>query len=81
MEAAFEQEQKRRTIVLFPIRLDTAIMETDMAWAATVRRTRHIGDFAQWKDHDVYRKSFRRLLRDIEAIAAEQFPGRPGIRP
>ena len=28
---------------------------------------RHIGDFHAWKDHDEYRKSFERLLRDLKA--------------
>ena len=31
------------------------------------RRTRHIGDFTKWKDHDSYRKAFDRLLRDLRA--------------
>ncbi|MGA3325673.1 MAG: hypothetical protein ABSF45_14465 [Terriglobia bacterium] len=42
-------------------------METDQAWAASLRRTRHIGDFLTWKDHDLYHKSFDRLLRDLKA--------------
>jgi hypothetical protein len=35
-------------------------METDQAWAASLRRTRHIGDFRAWKDHDPYQKTFDR---------------------
>ena len=42
-------------------------METDQAWAASLRRTRHIGDFRAWEDHDQYQKSFDRLLRDLKA--------------
>jgi hypothetical protein len=38
--------------VLFPIRLDNGVMETDEAWAADIRRTRHIGDFSEWKNRD-----------------------------
>ncbi len=53
--------------VLFPIRLDNAVMETDEAWAADIRRTRHIGDFSEWKNHDSYQKGFARLLRDLKA--------------
>jgi len=37
------------------------------AWAASLRRTRHIGDFRAWKDHDPYQKSFERLLRGLKA--------------
>jgi hypothetical protein len=31
------------------------------------RRTRHVGDFTNWKGHDSYRKAFDRLLRDLKA--------------
>jgi hypothetical protein len=30
-------------------------------------RTRHIGDFAKWKNHDEYQKSLARLIRDLQA--------------
>ncbi len=42
-------------------------MNTDQAWAASLRRTRHIGDFQNWKDHDAFQKAFERLLRDLKA--------------
>jgi hypothetical protein len=42
-------------------------MESKKAWAALIRRTRHIGDFTRWKDHDSYQKAFERLLRDLKA--------------
>jgi hypothetical protein len=44
-------------------------MDTTKAWAADLRRTRHIGDFTEWKDHDSYQKAFERLLRDLKAEA------------
>jgi hypothetical protein len=67
VETAFEKERQQKRTVLFPIRLDDAVMETDQAWAADIRRTRHIGDFRNWKDHDAYKKAFDRLLRDLKA--------------
>jgi uncharacterized protein YjbI with pentapeptide repeats len=70
VETAFDKETPDHT-VLFPIRLDEAVMQTDRAWAADIRRTRHIGDFANWKDHDAYQKAFERLLRDLKAESAE----------
>jgi hypothetical protein len=70
VETAFDKETPDHT-VLFPIRLDDAVMQTDRAWAADIRRTRHIGDFANWKDHDAYQKAFERLLRDLKAESAE----------
>ena len=76
VESAFEKEDnvKKRgedRTVLFPIRLDSAVMETDAAWAANIRRTRHIGDFSAWKDHDAYQESFQRLLRDLKSGATK----------
>ncbi|MGO9273648.1 MAG: toll/interleukin-1 receptor domain-containing protein [Terriglobia bacterium] len=59
VEAALEKERKQPgKLVLFPIRLDDAVMQTDQAWAASLRRTRHIGDFRHWKDHDTFQKAF-----------------------
>ena len=68
MEAALEKERKQGAkLVLFPIRLDDAVMDTDQAWAASLRRARHIGDFTNWKDHDAFRRGFERLLRDLKS--------------
>lgn len=69
VETAFEKERQQDRIVLFPIRLDDAVMETTQAWAADIRRTRHVGDFRDWKDHDSYKKAFDRLLRDLKSEA------------
>jgi hypothetical protein len=65
VETAFEKEEKEHRIVLFPIRLDDAVMQMDVGWAADIRRQRHIGDFTQWKAHDAYQHAFARLLRDL----------------
>jgi uncharacterized protein YjbI with pentapeptide repeats len=67
VETAIEEEKKRQTTVLFPIRLDEAVIETNQAWAAKLRRTRHIGDFSRWKDQDAYQQAFEHLLRDLKA--------------
>lgn len=67
VETAFEEESRQSKLVLFPIRLDDAVMATTQAWAADIRRTRHIGDFRQWKNHDDYLKALERLLRDLKA--------------
>ncbi len=67
VETAFEKEAQQENIVLFPIRLDGAVMETNKAWAADIRRTRHVGDFTNWNDHDSYHEAFERLLRDLKS--------------
>ncbi|HEX3104063.1 MAG TPA: toll/interleukin-1 receptor domain-containing protein [Terriglobales bacterium] len=68
VETAFEKERKQNRVVLFPIRLDDAVMNTHQAWAADIRRTRHIGDFKNWKDHDSYKEAFKRLLQSLKAV-------------
>jgi hypothetical protein len=67
VESALEEERQSKRAVLFPIRLDNAVMDSDKAWAALIRRARHIGDFTRWKDQDLYQKVFDRLLRDLKA--------------
>lgn len=68
VEAAFEKERgEEDRLVLFPIRLDDAVMKTHQSWAAEIKRRRHIGDFRNWRDSDSYKKSFERLLRDLQS--------------
>ena len=66
VEKALEEERQRRQTVLFPVRLDEAVMETNQPWATEIRRTRHIGNFSRWKDRDAYQQAFKRLLRDLK---------------
>jgi hypothetical protein len=63
---ALKKEQEQGSTVLFPVRLDDAVLEAPYPWAAEVRK-RHIGDFRKWKDHDSFQKSLDRLLRDLRA--------------
>jgi uncharacterized protein YjbI with pentapeptide repeats len=65
VNTAFDEEERRKCTVLFPVRIDDTVMETNEAWAAQLRR-RHIGDFRHWKDHDDYKKSLDRVLRDLK---------------
>ena len=58
VETAFEQERQEKRNVLFPIRLDDAGTGVKTGWAADLRRTRHVGEFREWKDHDAYAKAF-----------------------
>ncbi len=67
VETAMEQERRQKRTVLFPIRLDDVVMKAESGWAADIRRSRNIGDFTKWKDHDAYQKAFDRLLRDLKA--------------
>jgi uncharacterized protein YjbI with pentapeptide repeats len=70
---AFAEERKRGQTVLFPVRLDDAVMDTDESWAVKLRDQRHIGDFRRWNDHGGYKSSFERVLRDLKrATEAEK---------
>jgi hypothetical protein len=66
VETAYEKERQKCTTVLLPICLDNAVMETNQSWAADIRRTRHIGDFRNWRNPDSYKKSFDRLLEGLQ---------------
>ena len=72
VEAVLEKEDRQKREILFPVRLDEAIMHTSKAWAATLRRTRHIGDFTNWIDPQAYQIAFDRLLRDLKKVDEPQ---------
>ena len=55
--------------MLFPIRLDDAILKLNIGWPLALRKERHIGDFRNWIDHDTFTKHFSRLPRDLKAQA------------
>ena len=69
---AFAEERERKQIMLFPIRLDDAVMQTAEPWARKLRDQRNIGDFTRWKDHDSYQKSFERRDARSEGAAGSQ---------
>ena len=69
VEAAYEKERRGpRKTVLFPIRIDAAVEHTIAPWAANLRRTRHIGEFAGW----------RARIRLTEAMGSATPNRRPG---
>ncbi|MBV9689669.1 MAG: toll/interleukin-1 receptor domain-containing protein [Ktedonobacteraceae bacterium] len=65
VETALEKEQRQHRLVLFPVRIDDEVMHTTRAWAALLRRTRHICDLTHWSDPHTYQYAFERLLRDL----------------
>jgi uncharacterized protein YjbI with pentapeptide repeats len=67
---AFAEERRRGKVVLFPIRVDNAVLTTREAWASKLRDNRNIGDFRRWKDHDAYQKALERVLRDLRIESA-----------
>ena len=67
VETALEKEREQNRTVLFPIRIDGAVMGIKGGWPFLIRNTRNIGDFSNRKDHDTYQKALGRLLRDLKA--------------
>jgi hypothetical protein len=70
VETALEREAEQGCIMLFPVRIDDAVMKVKTGWAADIKRARHIGDFTAWKNKSSYRKALDRLLRNLEAKPA-----------
>jgi len=62
-----KRERKEKRTILFPIRLDKAVMDVEYGWPALVRNTRNIGNFVRWKQHEIYHKALFRLLNDLRA--------------
>jgi hypothetical protein len=66
VESALEKERREQRAVLFPIRLDDAVLRPVSGWPSLVRNTRHIGDFRDWRNPESYRRAFERLKRDAK---------------
>jgi hypothetical protein len=61
-----EKERHQRRQMLFPVRIDESVMQTNQAWIVKLHG-RHIGDFRRWTDPVVSQQAFERLLRDLKA--------------
>lgn len=67
IESTLAREEQGKPVTLFPLRLDDAIFTTSSAWATSLKRSKHITDFSQWKRNDHYLRGLSRLLHDLEA--------------
>lgn len=72
VETALAKEREQGRTVLFPIRLDDAVMQINGGWPAYLKNTRNIGDFTSWKNHDSYLRSLKKLLRGLKAEEASK---------
>jgi len=63
---AVEKERKDKRPVLFPIRLDDAVMKIEDKWPALIRDQRYIRDFSKWKCLYYYQEAFEQLLQDLK---------------
>jgi hypothetical protein len=72
IELALEKEPKSNKTILFPIRIDDAVMNADDELSRSLVNTKHIGDFTAWRDSDSYKRAFSRLVKDLTVTAAAE---------
>lgn len=65
VERALSKEPKGKTNVLYPVRVDHAILTCRKQWGKDIKETRHIGNFEHWTDPMKYKESFNKLLRAL----------------
>lgn len=65
VETALEAEATRGISLLFPIKIDDAVHDIEAGWAASIRRTRHIGDFLNWQNSESFDRAIAKILRDL----------------
>lgn len=73
MRARERREQPEHPL-LFPIRIDDAVLRTTLPWAVELRGGVHIGDFGAWEDESRYGAAFERLISEL---LSEQDARRP----
>lgn len=65
VDIALDRErQNPGTHLLFPLRLDDTVLDTEKYWAIAVRQ-RLIGDFRQWNQDTEYQQALQRVLKDL----------------
>jgi uncharacterized protein YjbI with pentapeptide repeats len=69
VEVALKRENQEKRTVLFPIRLDDAVLETASPLMSELR-SKQIADFGHWGNKSQYRKAVARLIRDLKVTIA-----------
>jgi uncharacterized protein YjbI with pentapeptide repeats len=73
---AYAEERHRKDFVLFPVRIDDAVMTTSEKWAVKLRDQRNIADFRRWHETSSYQRSISRLVRDLTVSASVEAEAR-----
>jgi hypothetical protein len=66
LEVALQKEHHGKPSVIYPLRLDAAITNSQTGWAAHIQSNRNMGSFENWQQNAVYHKAFKQLLRDLK---------------
>jgi hypothetical protein len=72
IDVALRKESQGNKTILFPIRIDDAVMKVADELVTTLVRLKHIGDFTEWTVPDSYRRAFSRLVKDLTVSAAAE---------
>jgi Predicted nucleotide-binding protein containing TIR-like domain/TIR domain len=72
IDVALKKESQGNKTILFPIRIDDAVMKAADESSTTLVRLKHIGDFTEWTVPDGYRRAFSRLVKDLTVSAAAE---------
>jgi uncharacterized protein YjbI with pentapeptide repeats len=68
VEVALYKEVATGEEILFPIRLDNTVLESDAIWAKRLRQ-REIGDLTGWQDKTTYHQAFTTLLQHLKVTS------------
>jgi hypothetical protein len=72
IDVALSKETEGNKTILFPIRIDDAVMKVRDELVTTLVKQKHIGDFTEWTVPDSYRRAFSRLVKDLTVSAAAE---------
>jgi uncharacterized protein YjbI with pentapeptide repeats len=62
---AMAEERKQKRTMLFPIRIDDAVLKAEGDWPGLLRESRNIGDFRRWRKPEEYESAKERLLKTL----------------
>ena len=63
---ALEEAREQGCPVLFPLRVDGSVLQTEQEWATRLRESCHIDDFTNWRDDAAYQHAFTTLLHHLK---------------
>jgi uncharacterized protein YjbI with pentapeptide repeats len=66
LEVALQKEHHGKPSVIYPLRLDGAITNSQTGWAAHIQSNRNMRSFENWQQNAVYHKAFKQLLCDLK---------------
>lgn len=70
-EWARRQESRAGRTMLFPVTVDSAVLESTDPWVRELLKTSQVADSSHWRDRRAYERSLRRLLQAL-SISANQ---------